>query len=87
MQELSKKEIDDIKEEQINEIMSKIGTTQEDDNEYFNRVKFAIDETSKLVDKGMEFFPSLTSTQEVKDMLPDFTKDLENMLTELKKLK
>lgn len=87
MQELSKNEIDAIKDEQINEIMIKVGTTQKDDNEYYNRVKFAIDETSKLIDKGMEFFPSSTATQEVKDTLPDFTKDLENMLPELKKLK
>jgi len=87
MQELSKKEIDAIKDEQINEIMIKLGTTQKNDNEYYNRVKFAIDETSKLIDKGMEFFPSSTATQEVKDTLPDFTKDLENMLPELKKLK
>lgn len=87
MQELSKNEIDAIKDEQINEIMIKVGTTQKDDNEYYNRVKFAIDATSKLIDKGMEFFPSSTATQEVKDTLPDFTKDLENMLPELKKLK
>lgn len=86
MKELSKNEIDSIKDEQINEILSKVGTTQKDDNEYFNRVKFAIDETSKLIDKGMEFFPASTATQDVKDMLPDFTKDLKNMLAELKKL-
>lgn len=87
MLELSELEISNLKDTQANEILSKVGTTKEKDNEYFNRVKFAIDETSKLVDKGMEFFPSSTSTQDVKNMLPDFTKDLINMLPELKKLK
>lgn len=86
MRELTKKDINDVKEKEIEEILSKVGTTKEEDNEYYNRVKFAIDETSKFIDKGMQFFPSSTATQEVKDTLPDFTKDLENMLPELKKL-
>lgn len=86
MRELTKKDINDVKEKEIEEILSKVGTTKEEDNEYYNRVKFAIDETSKLIDKGMQFFPSSTATQEVKDTLPDFTKDLENMLPELKKI-
>ncbi|NOQ31972.1 MAG: hypothetical protein GQ570_12710 [Helicobacteraceae bacterium] len=87
MQELAKQEINNIKDEQAEEILSKVGTTKKENNDYFNRVKHVIDETSKLIDKGMVFFPSSTATQEVKDTLPDFTKDLENMLPELKKLK
>ena len=87
MQELVEQEISNIKNEQAEEILTKVGTTKEEDNDYFNRVKHVIDATSKLIDKGMVFFPSSTATQEVKDTLPDFTKDLENMIPELKKLK
>lgn len=80
LDELTKHDIEIIKNKEIEEIMNKVGASKEKDNEYYERIKFSIDETRKLIDKGMQFFPSSVATQDVKDTLPDFTKDLEHMI-------
>lgn len=57
------------------------------DNEYFERYKFCVNEMGKLIDKGMKFFPSSKSPNDIKSTLPDFSqKDLKDMLPETQKI-
>jgi hypothetical protein len=86
MEDLAKHDLEFLKDKQINEIISKYKISENEDPEYFSRIKFAIDETNKLINKGMEFFPSSTATQEIKDTLPDFTKNIQDMLPKIKQL-
>lgn len=86
MEELTIHDVEIIKNKEINEIMNKLETSKEKDNEYYERIKFSIDETRKLINKGMQFFPSSVATQDVKDTLPDFTKDLEHMIPNIEQI-
>jgi len=55
-------------------------------HEYFERYKFCVTEIGKLIDRGLQFFPSSKSPNEIKSTLPDFTKSINNMLPEALKL-
>ena len=60
---------------------------EEEDNEYFERYKYCMSELSKLVESGMQFFPSSKSPDEIKTTLPDFSqKNIKDMLPESLKI-
>lgn len=71
---------------QTNDIAREAGAEGED-REYCEKIKYSIDEISKLIEKGLQFFPSSKSPSEIATKLPDFSKNsLEEMLPEVKKL-
>ncbi|WP_417914078.1 hypothetical protein [Candidatus Electronema sp. JM] len=86
---LSKQLLDEngrLLEEQAAKIAFEAGA-EKNNQEYISRVKFCINELNVLIDKGLKFFPSSTSPSEIKNKLPDFSKNnIEEMLPEIKKL-
>ncbi|MCW5212995.1 hypothetical protein VU04_08800 [Desulfobulbus sp. TB] len=73
-------------EDKAKEIAADAGA-DDNDHEYIERIKFCIDELNQLIDKGLKFFPSSKSPNEVQTKLPDFSKNkLEEMLPDVKKL-
>lgn len=71
---------------QTNDIAREAGA-KEGDRKYCEKIKYSIDEISKLIDKGLQFFPSSKYPSEIVTKLPDFSKNsLEEMLPEVKKL-
>lgn len=76
------KNTDKFVDKKIKEKMVNIGI-DEKDNEYFERYKYCMSELSKLVEKGLQFFPSSKSPDEIKTTLPDFSqKKISDMLPE-----
>ena len=78
------KQLSDRLEEQIKEqilsISKEAGATASD-KEYQERIKHCIKETSSLIDKGLQFFPSTKSPNDIISKLPDFTKNnIEDMI-------
>ena len=69
----------------VKEEINKAGISN-NDHEYFKRFKYCVDETNKLIDKGLQFFPASKSPDEVKVNFPDFTKAIKDMLPEVLKL-
>ena len=55
-------------EKLVNQAFKDLGINK--DPEYFERLKLAVHEISKLVDKGVEFYPSLESSEETKSLFP-----------------
>lgn len=86
LNEQLKHDLDDIKNNSVDEIVKKANINLEEEPEYPARVKNSIDSIIKLIAKGMKFFPSAKATEVNKEILPDFTKELKDMLPETKQL-
>jgi len=57
------------------------------DNEYLERYKHCVSILTELIDKGLKFFPSTKSPNDIKSVLPDFSKDdIKEMLPEILKI-
>ena len=78
----SSKLIDD----KMSEFIQEAGIDKKD-NEYFERYKNCVSILTELIDKGLKFFPSTKSTNDIKSILPDFSKDdIKEMLPEILKI-
>ncbi|MCI5222449.1 MAG: hypothetical protein D3924_07215 [Candidatus Electrothrix sp. AR4] len=55
----------------------------DDAHEYFEKFEYCVNETLKLIDCGLQFFPSSKARNEVKITFPDFAKKIEEMLPEV----
>ena len=77
---------DNLLRGQVQHIMEEAGADA-DDHEYSERIKYCINETAELIDKGLQFFPSTQSPNDIKNKLPDFSKSkIEEMLPKVKEL-
>jgi len=76
---------DNLKSAQV-EKMFKDAHLKTVDNEFRKRVKVSFDRGLKLLEQGVQFFPSSKAPDEIKNKIPDFTKPLNNMLPKLKEL-
>ena len=78
----SSKLIDD----KMSEFIQEAGVDKKD-NEYFERYKNCVSILTELIDKGLKFFPSTKSPNDIKSILPDFSKDdIKEMLPEILKI-
>ena len=78
----SSKLIDD----KMSEFIQEAGIDKKD-NEYFERYKNCVSILTELIDKGLKFFPSTKSPNDIKSILPDFSKDdIKEMLPEILKI-
>lgn len=74
------------RDQQVEEI-SKQAECPGDEKEYDQRINHSIEKMIELIDKGLKFFPSSKSPNDIKSLLPDFSKTkLDDMLSESKML-
>ena len=73
-------------ENDIRSVMQRAGAP-EDDQDYFERIKYCITEITSLIDKGLQFFPASKSPNEIKSIFPDFSKSgFDEMLPKLEEI-
>jgi len=70
----------------MSEFIQEVGIDKKD-NEYLERYKHCVSILTELIDKGLKFFPSTKSPNDIKSVLPDFSKDdIKEMLPEILKI-
>lgn len=70
----------------IKSVMKRAGAP-DNDKEYFERIKYCINEITSLIDKGFQFFPASKSPNEIKSVFPDFSKSgFDEMLPKLEEI-
>jgi hypothetical protein len=80
-----KEQAEMLNREQISQIMRDLDIT-ENGHEYSERLRYCVSAVRELIETGIQVYPSLTSSKETKDDFPDFSKPLEYMLPERKKI-
>jgi hypothetical protein len=75
--------LDTLLENDIKSLMQRAGAP-DTDKEYFERIKYCVNEMTGLIDKGLQFFPASKSPNEIKSIFPDFSKSgFDEMLPKL----
>ncbi|MCD6366662.1 MAG: hypothetical protein J7L46_03880 [Bacteroidales bacterium] len=78
--------LDNLLEEQTQSIFEQAEADPKD-QEYNKRIKYCIKETSKLINKGLQFFPASKAPSELKSSFPDFRKkSIEDMIPKRKEI-